>query len=83
MTEHNESANQDAVALWSTDEVGVFLGYTGTPKSIRAAVTTWMARRGIVPVARQPGTRGLNLYSAAQVQRHKALMPGRGQWGRD
>lgn len=58
--------------LWSTERVRQELG----AKTIRSAGRI-IVRLGLVPVAREPGRSGMNLYDAAAVRAAIEARPGR------
>jgi hypothetical protein len=60
--------------LWTTAEAAAYLGAT-TAGSGRKT----LSRLGVVPVSREPGRAGQNLYDASKVRAAKARMPGRGK----
>lgn len=58
--------------LWTVLEVAAFLGIE--PKSADKQLRRW----GVVPVSREPGRAGRNLYRADLVQSLHAARPGQG-----
>lgn len=62
---------------WTTEQVAAFLGYTGD--SAEATARGWLARKGIQPVAREPGRAGKNLWPTDQVRAKREAWDGRGR----
>jgi KaiC/GvpD/RAD55 family RecA-like ATPase len=60
--------------LWTTAEAAECLGASSV-----GSVRKTLSRLGVVPVSREPGRRGQNLYDPAEVRAAKARMPGRGK----
>lgn len=61
-----------ASELWNTERVRAQLG----AKTIRSA-SRIILRLGLVPVSREPGRSGMNLYNAAEVRAAIANRPSR------
>jgi hypothetical protein len=64
------------ITTMTTYEVADYLGYTNPH-----GVSTWARRYGVVPLHRQPGRTGVNVYSQSEVVEAKQRMLGRGAGG--
>lgn len=62
--------------VMTTLEVAEYLGFSN-PNS----VSTWAHRYGVAPLYKQPGRKGVNVYSRAAVVEGKQRMPGQGMGG--
>ena len=60
--------------LWTTAEAAEYLGASSAGSGRKT-----LSRLGVVPLSREPGRGGQNLYQAAEVRAAKARMPGRGK----
>lgn len=67
-----KAVRADEVTM-TTSEVAARIGYTNNN-----GVSAWARRLGIVPLYKQVGHKGQNVYLAEDIERGLARMPGRG-----
>lgn len=60
----------------TTSQVAIRIGYTNNN-----GVSAWARRVGVVPLYKQAGHKGENVYLESDIERGLARMPGRGARG--